>query len=60
MESERLLQLLQQCEQRGGLVSHRRLADGLEVPYEINISWVGVPWRLLGGIHHTINERVFC
>ena len=39
MESERLLQLLQQCEQRGGLVSHRRLADGLEVPYEINISW---------------------
>ena len=39
MESDRLLQLLQQCEQRGGLVSHRRLADGLEVPYEINISW---------------------
>jgi len=39
MESARLLQLLQQCEQRGGLVSHRRLADGLEVPYEINISW---------------------
>jgi len=39
MESDRLLQLLKQCEQRGGLVSHRRLADGLEVPYEINISW---------------------
>ena len=39
MESHRLLHLLKQCEQRGGLVSHRRLADGLEVPYEINISW---------------------
>jgi sucrose phosphorylase len=39
MESARLLQLLEQCERRGGLVSHRRLADGLEVPYEINISW---------------------
>jgi sucrose phosphorylase len=39
MESDRLLQLLKQCEQRGGLVSHRRLADGQEVPYEINISW---------------------
>lgn len=38
MESNRLLQLLKQCEQRG-VVSHRRLADGLEVPYEINISW---------------------
>jgi sucrose phosphorylase len=39
MEPDRLLQLLQQCEQRGGLVSHRRLEDGREVPYEINISW---------------------
>ena len=39
MESDRLLQLLKRCEQRGGLVSHRRLADGVEVPYEINISW---------------------
>ena len=39
MEEERLLRLLQACEQRGGLVSHRRLADGRERPYEINISW---------------------
>ena len=39
MPQRRLLNLLIACEQRGGLVSHRRLADGLEVPYEINISW---------------------
>jgi len=39
MEPERLLTLLMHCEQRGGLVSHRHLEDGREVPYEINISW---------------------
>ena len=39
MPQRRLLNLLIACEQRGGLVSHRRLADGVEVPYEINISW---------------------
>ena len=27
------------CEQRGGLISHRRLSNGDEAPYEINISW---------------------
>ena len=39
MPPSRLMELLIACEQRGGLVSHRRLADGNEVPYEINISW---------------------
>ena len=39
MDQPRLLQLLAGCEQRGGLISHRRLSDGTEVPYEINISW---------------------
>ena len=39
MPEQRLLQLLIGCEQRGGLVSHRRLSNGDEVPYEINISW---------------------
>ena len=39
MSDKRLLQLLISCEQRGGLVSHRRLSSGVEVPYEINISW---------------------
>ena len=39
MPQQRLLNLLIHCEQRGGLVSHRRLANGDEVPYEINISW---------------------
>ena len=39
MPQKRLLQLLIGCEQRGGLVSHRMLSSGDEVPYEINISW---------------------
>ena len=39
MPPSRLMDLLIACEQRGGLVSHRRWAAGNEVPYEINISW---------------------
>ena len=39
MPHKRLLQLLIACEQRGGLISHRRLSDGQDAPYEINISW---------------------
>ena len=39
MPDRRLLQLLIGCEQRGGLISHRRLSNGDDVPYEINISW---------------------
>ena len=39
MPQRRLLNFLIGCEQRGGLVSHRRLAGGDDVPYEINISW---------------------
>lgn len=39
MAPERLARLLASCEQRGGLISHRRLSDGSEQAYEINISW---------------------
>ena len=39
MVEQRVLQLLMGCERRGGLISHRRLNNGEEVPYEINISW---------------------
>lgn len=39
MEQSRLIQLLIRCEQRGGLISHRRRNDGQDIPYEINISW---------------------
>ena len=39
MDQSRLIQLLIRCEQRGGLISHRRLHDGSDAPYEINISW---------------------
>ena len=57
MPPQRLLNLLIDCEQRGGLVSHRRLASGEEVPYEINISW----WSAMadGGIDpaHLQRER---
>jgi sucrose phosphorylase len=53
MADQRVLQLLMGCERRGGLISHRRLSNGEEVPYEINISW----WSAMadGGIdpgHH--------
>ena len=39
MHDERVKQLLINCEKRGGLVSHRRLANGEDKPYELNISW---------------------
>ena len=55
MPQKRLLQLLIGCEQRGGLVSHRMLSSGEEVPYEINISW----WSAMadGGIDPTYLQR---
>jgi len=39
MGEERIKQLLINCEKRGGLVSHRRLSNGEDKPYELNISW---------------------
>lgn len=39
MSVERLHNLLIECEKRGGFVSHRTLPNGVEEPYEINISW---------------------
>ena len=39
MPEDRIKQLLINCEQRGGLVSHRRLSNGDDKPYELNISW---------------------
>ena len=39
MNEKRIKELLINCEKRGGLVSHRRLANGEDKPYELNISW---------------------
>jgi len=39
MNDERIRELLINCEKRGGLVSHRRLSNGDDKPYELNISW---------------------
>ena len=39
MNEERITDLLISCEKRGGLVSHRRLSNGDDKPYELNISW---------------------
>ena len=39
MNEERIKDLLINCEKRGGLVSHRRLSNGEDKPYELNISW---------------------
>ncbi len=39
MSDQRLNDLLISCEKRGGLISHRRLSNGDDKPYELNISW---------------------
>ena len=39
MNDLRINDLLVNCEKRGGLVSHRRLSNGEDKPYELNISW---------------------
>ncbi len=39
MNEDRLKNLLINCERRGGLVTHRKLSNGGEKPYELNISW---------------------
>ena len=39
MNEDRIKDLLINCEKRGGLVSHRRLSNGDDKPYELNISW---------------------
>jgi len=39
MHEKRIKDLLINCEKRGGLVSHRRLSNGEDKPYELNISW---------------------
>jgi len=39
MNEDRIKSLLVDCEKRGGLVSHRRLSNGEDRPYELNISW---------------------
>ena len=39
MDENRVKELLINCERRGGLISHRRLSNGEDKPYELNISW---------------------
>ncbi len=39
MDEKRIHRLLVESEKRGGLVSHRRLQNGQDQPYELNISW---------------------
>ncbi|WP_269624728.1 sugar phosphorylase [Prochlorococcus marinus] len=39
MDEKRVHNLLVESEKRGGLVSHRRLSNGEDQPYELNISW---------------------
>ena len=39
MDEKRIHRLLVESEKRGGLVSHRRMSNGQDLPYELNISW---------------------
>ncbi len=45
MDLERFHNLLVNCEKRGGLISHRRMENGEDRPYELNISW----WSAMAG-----------
>ncbi len=40
VSSERISRLVAEVRARGGLVSYRRQADGTDVPYELNVSYV--------------------
>ena len=44
MHEQRIKDLLINCEKRGGLVSHRRLSNGEDKPYELNIIG-GAQWK---------------
>ena len=46
MEENRMHNLLVESEKRGGLVSHRRMPNGQDHPYELNISW----WSAMSNI----------
>tara|TARA_Y100001968_G_scaffold66042_1_gene56898 strand:+ start:952 stop:2721 length:1770 start_codon:yes stop_codon:yes gene_type:complete len=39
MSQQRFHELLVNCEKRGGLISHRKIENGEDCPYELNISW---------------------
>ncbi len=39
MNNERMHDLLVKAEKKGGLISHRRMSNGQDKPYELNISW---------------------
>ena len=51
MEDKRLHNLLVESEKRGGLVSHRRMSNGQDQPYELNISW----WSAMSNIGNDVN-----
>ncbi len=46
MDDKRMHNLLVESEKRGGLVSHRRMSNGEDQPYELNISW----WSAMSNI----------
>ncbi len=50
MDNKRIHNLLVESEKRGGLVSHRRLPNGQDQPYELNISW----WSAMSNIESDI------
>ena len=54
MDDKRIHNLLVESEKRGGLVSHRRMSNGQDQPYELNISW----WSAMsnGGSDNTLYQ----
>ena len=51
MSDVRINNLLSECEDKGGLISHRTLSEGKEEPYELNISW----WTAMKGKSNEVN-----
>ncbi len=46
MDNTRIHNLLVESEKRGGLISHRKMTNGKDQPYELNISW----WSAMSNI----------
>tara|TARA_B100000965_G_scaffold111697_1_gene92211 strand:+ start:2120 stop:3931 length:1812 start_codon:yes stop_codon:yes gene_type:complete len=55
MEEKRIHHLLVESEKRGGLVSHRRMSNGQDQPYELNISW----WSAMSHVGPDITKFQF-
>ncbi len=55
MDQNRIRNLLVESERRGGLVSHRKMTNGEDKPYELNISW----WSAMSNLNDNLSNLQF-